>query len=636
MNLNGSRIPLLLCLISAILCLVSAIFLKGAAAQSTNPTTVPNKSLYAPYCYVDTATDSYMEVKSHVVKSPITLLPIITTLGGKRVKLSPITVPPLATVRVSLKSQLLKSHVPSPTSPGGKSRHWGDGSRPNSLVGAIQLDVISPQTATAKDFNGWILVENFSERLGTMSMFENPGGAIGTVLEGLWWTPYADAELYFALQNTTQTKVTVEFALFDKSGQLAAKSLTIPGFGARLINAREILGSQALPELGSATFMYNTSKPGAIVARGRLLQEKIGFSASWKLQEIATLTNVPAGTKSELHAPAAYFGKLNRLSHRGQAYLHPHLLLKNVSKRRITTEATVYGKDAKGKDTKLNIEPLILEPNFTVHIDLEQKRQERKGTLADGPAGVRLIYDGTPTEVVAELLSVDETGHVVFYDDVRSPFLYQATMQSAISFNLENDSQSFLIVKNTADKPRKPRMVLDYNEGRDHYNVDAAEIPPQQNVIVDIEHMRNAKTPDINGHTLPSDVKFGGSVIFSEPGAFVISDPTLAYGHTTTEGNDPVDEDPFFIFSCVRDTSPSDRGGGDGGGTLNMDLACDKAGMGCLLQGSPTPLCAILRCRKSYCNDHPCTRDERRKAYDANEYYNITNCDLFPCRQRPD
>jgi hypothetical protein len=304
-------------------------------------------------------------------------------------------------VRVSLKSQLLKSHVPSPTSPGGKSRHWGDGSRPNSLVGAIQLDVISPQTATAKDFNGWILVENFSERLGTMSMFENPGGAIGTVLEGLWWTPYA-------------------------------------------------------------------------------------------------------------------------------------------------------------------------------------------------------------------------------------------TMQSAISFNLENDSQSFLIVKNTADKPRKPRMVLDYNEGRDHYNVDAAEIPPQQNVIVDIEHMRNAKTPDINGHTLPSDVKFGGSVIFSEPGAFVISDPTLAYGHTTTEGNDPVDEDPFFIFSCVRDTSPSDRGGGDGGGTLNMDLACDKAGMGCLLQGSPTPLCAILRCRKSYCNDHPCTRDERRKAYDANEYYNITNCDLFPCRQRPD
>jgi len=404
-------------------------------------------------------------------------------------------------------------------------------------VGAIQLDVISPEAATAKDFNGWILVENFSERLGTMSMFENPGDAIGTVLEGLWWTPYADAQLYFALQNTTQTAVTVEFALFDKSGQLAAKSLTIPGFGARLINAGEILGSQPLPELGSATFMYNTSKPGAIVARGRLLQEKIGFSASWKLQEIATLTNnAPAPTKSELHAPAAYFGTLSRLSHRGEAYLHPHLLLKNVSKRRITTVGTVYGKDAKGKVAKLNIDPLILEPNFTVHIDLEQKRQKRKGPLADGPAGVRLIYDGTPTEVVAELLSVDETGHVVFYDDVRSPFLYQATMQSAISFNLEGDSQSFLIVKNTTDKPRQPRIILDYNEGRDHYNVDAAEIPPQQNVIVDIEHIRNAKIPDINGYTLPSDVKFGGSVIFSEPGAFVISDPTFVYGHTTAGG----------------------------------------------------------------------------------------------------
>lgn len=132
MNLNRFRIPVLVCMIAAILCLLSAIFFRGAAAQSTRARKVPTKSLYAPYWYVDTATDSYIEVKSHVVKSPITLLPIITTLDDKRVKLSPITVPPLATVRVSLKSQLLTSQVPSPTSPGGKSRHWGDGSRPNA------------------------------------------------------------------------------------------------------------------------------------------------------------------------------------------------------------------------------------------------------------------------------------------------------------------------------------------------------------------------------------------------------------------------------------------------------------------------------------------------------------------------
>src|SRR5438876_12433491 len=96
-----------------LLCLASAIFLSGLEdnAQSGKAKKIAGRSRYAPYWYVDDATDSFLELKSHFQKSSISLLPTLTLLDGQRVKVSPVTVPPLATVRVSLKQQLFARQV---------------------------------------------------------------------------------------------------------------------------------------------------------------------------------------------------------------------------------------------------------------------------------------------------------------------------------------------------------------------------------------------------------------------------------------------------------------------------------------------------------------------------------------------
>jgi hypothetical protein len=217
-----------------------------------------------------------------------------------------------------------------------------------------------------------------------------------------------------------------------------------------------------------------------------------------------------------------------------------------------------YGKDKDGKPAELKIEPITLFPNHTVHIDLQDRREKDKSILADGAAGVRLSHGGGPTDVVTELLSIDEAGQVVFYDDVRSHFFYVATVQSAISFNLQDENRSFLIIKNTTDEPRKPRIILNYNDGIDYYEVNLKDIPPQQTEIIDFRHLRDAKIPDVSGHILPADLKFGGSLIFSEPGAFVISDPTFIYGSRPAPAGDPADNEPFFLPSCARSVRVDD------------------------------------------------------------------------------
>jgi hypothetical protein len=522
----------------------------AGAPTDIKPAPKPSsRSRYAPYWYFDDNTDSFLEVRSHFGKSAIALLPTAVTPSGE-LKLHPITVPPFATVRVALKSQLRELQIKVP-SPGREPRHWGDGSRSNSAWGGLRLELMSPPEATAEDFNGWILVENPSEKLGSMSMLENPGDAIATNLEGLWWTPYVDTQVYFALQNTTESPLAVRLILSDEKGnQIGTSDFKIDKLGMRLVSVREVLGAQPLPQIGSASFS-TPAKPGAIVIRGRLLQEKMRFSASWKLQETQKLTNIRAGPGTELHAPAAYFGKLNQLTHRGEAYLYPHLILKNVSESNATVMGVAYGKDKEGNPAELKIEPMTILPNNTVHIDLQDKRKKDRSILADGAAGVRLSHDGGPTDVVAELLSIDETGQVVFYDDVRNLY-YRGAKQSAISFNLEDENRSFLIIKNTTDKPRKPSIFLYYNDGRDHYEANLKDIPPQQVEIVDFRHLRDTKIPDLRGHILPPDLKFGGSIIFSEPGAFVVSDPTFMYGSRPTPAGDPPDDEPYFAPSCVR------------------------------------------------------------------------------------
>jgi len=349
------------------------------------------------------------------------------------------------------------------------------------------------------------------------------------------------------------------------------------------------------------------------------------------------LRRVPKDSTSELHAPAAYFGKLAQLSGRSKAYVHPHLLLRNTTKHPITANATVYGKDEHGGYTELSLKPLKIESESVLHVDLEEVRHESKTTLADGAAGLRIAYDATPTDLMADLLNVDETADFTLYDDVRDLFLQHARLTTAISFNLGGNSQSFLILKNVTDQPQQARVRLDYDDGKAHYDVNLGEVPAQQVEVVDIKHLRDMGLPDRDGQRFLSQAEFGGAVILSEPGAFVASDPTFKYSAAPLApdafGPDDPDDDfgqrPFFPPSCGRAIDSR------GGGTVNMDRACRDAANRCLVPTTVQARCAVLKCQRDYCGNHACTDDERQKSDSAREEYATVPCDAFPCRPRP-
>ena len=529
---------------------VGFINFRGCRTKEQEFTKAP--SAYAPYWYIDYATDSFIEVKNHL-SSPLSILPILTLITGKSIKLDLVQVAPLSTKRVSLKSQAeLKFRAET------GSGLWGDGSRPNSLIGNAQLIPISPKRATSRDFSAWILIDNPAERLGSVSLFEIPGDGEKNILEGLWWLPYPDTQVYFALQNTFRVGVELKIELFSNGQIIRSSAVELGDSGFRLVNINNLLKPNKPPELGGVRFTYRSKQgqtfPGQIMGRGRLFQEKLGFSTFFMLHE--SVTNLPNDVVSELQAPAAYFGRLDKLLDKSKAYLHPHLIMRNIADHKVYVQATIHGRDINNKPTELRLKSLLLSPQSTMHVDLEEQRRGNKSNLTDGIAGLRLTHDGAVHDVIAELFNMDEGGKVVYYDAIRNLPSYHPEMHAAISFNLAARNRSFIILKNASDEPQKANVVLDYNDGKRQYTVKLPEIPPQQVEIVDIRRLRDAQIRDENGQVLPPDIEFGGTVVINEPGGIVVSDPTFFGGD---EDFDDSGFNPHLTASCAIDASLSGR-----------------------------------------------------------------------------
>jgi hypothetical protein len=537
-----------------------------AASQS-------RRSLYAPYWYIDDLTDSIIEVKSNLA-SPLSLIPLLTPMNGPAVQLNVITVAPFATVRLALKSQPQLDHLQRSSGKGTSHQRWGDGSRPNSLIGGAQLVPISPTDASARAFGAWILTEDPKERLGMVTTFEFPSDLTNpTTQEGLWWLPFPGTKAYFSLQNTSPFPLELQVDLISDGGKIVTKYLPLEVAASYHFEIGEILGMATPPSMGGirVSTLCGSGQAGRslVVGRGRLIQENLGFASSLMLHE--SLGEIPTIRGSELHAPAAYFGQLDRLISHSRAVLHPHLLMRNTTNHEITMEAINYGRDTGGKPTKFPLKPMTLEPQSVTHVDLQEQRQASQSTLADGIAGLRLMHSGSPTDVAVELINIEEKGRFAYYDSVKSHSLHRFKMQAAVSFNLASGHHSFLILKNTTNAAQNVRVLLDFDDGKRQYDVDLPEIPAQQVNIIDIKRLRDAGIPDKNGQRLPPEVEFGGAAIFSEPGAFVFSDPTFIFAEPVTSritasadivasdppgdngpnGNGPTDT-LFFAPSCGR------------------------------------------------------------------------------------
>lgn len=526
---------------------------------------------FAQYWYLDDHTDSFLEVKNHL-DSALVLVARLRLFDGEMLELEPITVRPFTTKRLSIKKQLSSYTEELPQEEDAvplQGTRWGDGSRQNSLLGNVELFPIYPGDAAAEDFSAWVVIEDPIEGLALVHPFRLPPHAASTILDSVWWRPYPEVMVYYILQNTHSVETKVDLAIFSGDGNeiLTTRALVISPFGLRLVALHDLLPNE-LGSVGGVRFFCDVDDESAtrtILARGMLIDENRGFSSPLWIHGFRGA--LPSDKATELHGVGLLFGNAKVLLPRSRAIIHPHLLLRNVTERPIEITLVTGGRDQYGRVSDFRLAKR-LDAGSAMHLDLEMERRQSRSDIADGVGTLRLTHNGNPTDVVAELVNVDETGDFCLYDRVVNLHSYDVTTLTAISFSLSDDRRTFLILKNVTDGIEQARILVDYAEGKECYE-QLVEVEAQDFAVIDLERLRTDRVPDRYGKSLPEEVVFGGCVILATtPGALIASDPTFlrppAEKRPGGDGPARLDDDGF---SCIDITGAPGGGGGGGGGS---------------------------------------------------------------------
>ena len=540
-----------------LLCILAVPLARCASSKPVAPTAKEfAKSSYVPYWYADERTKSTIEIKN-VLDTEVTVLPVLTTGTGDRVELEPVAISPRELRRVPIAARYFEG-AKQTSSDVSKETRWGDGSIPGSLTGSAELVVLEPDNAGAANLAAWILVENVHQGMGVVTTFRRapPDDGHPHELDGLWWLPSENAQAYYALQNTYSQDLEVHLSLTADGAMVVRKTINIPAGRHHLVDIRRSIGPGSNASVGGIKIQYDArpGERGGVLGRGIVADESRRFTTPLKLHEAKR--GAENRKRTELHAPLAYFGRLNYMVPRSTDVITPYLLVSNTGGSDVTANGAVHGRSPEGKAAMFYLDTMALPAWSSVVIDLEKLRATHGKEMADGAAGLELWHDQGPNDIVAELVNVSDSWDMALYDRMTNTSFHDSAEHAAVSLRLDEAAHSFLILKNTTGRVQRPEVLLDVDGRESPYLVPDVEIPPWQVKVIDIKALRDGQEEDGFGVVLPKDLEYTSARIIGEPGAIVGSDPSVIF----RENNTVVD----FAPSCLVLVS-QDPPGGDGG-----------------------------------------------------------------------
>jgi hypothetical protein len=126
-----------------------------------------------------------------------------------------------------------------------------------------------------------------------------------------------------------------------------------------------------------------------------------------------------------------------------------------------------------------------------------------------------------------------------------------ASQKFAVSFNINEQQDSFLVIKNTSWEEVRFYYSLTYSQEESYheYMSPLTTIGPQELFVVDIKEIRDSGVPGLEGETLPSTVTFGHAAVVATHSALLVADPTFDLSSKTVTlcedtCDDPIDPKP--------------------------------------------------------------------------------------------
>ncbi|MEM8961686.1 MAG: hypothetical protein AAGD38_09420 [Acidobacteriota bacterium] len=467
----------------------------------------------APYWYLDGQTEAAIELANSSPDTHTTT-PLLLLEGYKQVALDPVTLEPGQRVRLPLRPIVSAYVADSVAEPG----RWGDGSRPGSLWGSARLEWPSHQA-----LSGWIVMESEERGMSINSMFM-PAGRASADIVGMWWYPTEGTHALFALQNQASVEIRVNTTVYVEGQRHEGPSFTLAASEARLISADDLHPQTRRVADGAIQFQVEGGSR-ALQGWTILVDEDTGLSTPLSMQ--------PRDGRSSTHAEmaGALTGAL-KVAGLADVRFVPLVLLANPTDRDVRVELTLqpgvlfdYGKsdlyDSVAGIPRVegppgfSLEPLVLAPRETRVLALRNIDLDDPRTFRDGVIGIQLQHSGGPGDLFAEVLSVDETYQYVFHDPVVDVSHPPVTL-TAISFDLSDDQNRILTLKNTTDLPTAFDLVVYFEiEGEETSYQTLWTLGPKAVAVIDLKALRASNLAGLHGTTFPHTIDSGHVMVRS-------------------------------------------------------------------------------------------------------------------------
>ncbi|HWQ33806.1 MAG TPA: hypothetical protein VNQ79_13230, partial [Blastocatellia bacterium] len=238
--------------------------------------------------------------------------------------------------------------------------------------------------------------------------------------------------------------------------------------------------------------------PEALVAHGFVVNKEKGFASNlYFVDPAGQKSQVLDGTGLLLARPALASALTN------DSFFEPFLTLRNTSASpqaaTVTVQYTVGGKFQTRTLPVVSLKAYEVRP-----VDFSGLLASLNSQLVDD-AGIRIETSGAPGTIIGQLASVSNFGVCV---DV--PLLSvrpNAARSGAHPFNLNDDSQAVLHLKNIGTKPTRSIVHVLHETG--DYALDLVKIQPGESVAIDIRKLAASEKQDIHGNILPASVARG-------------------------------------------------------------------------------------------------------------------------------
>lgn len=461
---------------------MSSVF---AQTTSVSPGAAATQSVYNAYWSNAPGVQSLAQLHNNLLNVPLTVQPVLFMTEGSKLNLMAVTLAPLGNATIDIGAELAQQGLTKPLSgsvafqyqrkyPGALSAEVYIGNMHDSLAYTIPSVDKAPKSATQ---------------------------------DAVFWIPSANAEVYVAFQNTSDSPINVSSNLTVSGEAVPLRQVQLAPHGSSVLQISSGSGTVSRKawqkgSVGGVTVVHDGPQ-GALNTGGWIEDDGSGFSTTMTFADPSVGGTTLLGTQILVGA-AGQFLKLP-----SPMLVSSQLVVRNTSSLPVNFHGELVFSDNDGTLVPVSIQQPTLAAGEVRGIDLGQLKAEAGVPASLVSASITLQWAGANAGLVARVFGASADESYGFYWALQP---YAGASYAESFWTTEGAWIPILTIANFGTVSDNVTVEITSNSGV--YILPALALHPSQSYSINVRDLIASGARDSTGKPFPTNASFGGYRVY--------------------------------------------------------------------------------------------------------------------------